>query len=91
MRKQFIIASLVFLASFPVSVSAAAVDCSRVNRELRSGRWPEDVALGMGITLADVKHCQDEPAASKPPASAPAGQRTAPKSGPSGTKPAPSR
>lgn len=53
----------VALIAATVSASPAAVNCAAVNRDLKLGRWPEDIAESMGITLSDVKNCRDKGAA----------------------------
>lgn len=68
MSKRILIVAFAVAALLPAGASAAAVNCNIVNRELKLGKWPADVALGMGITLAEVKSCKDKPAA--PPRSA---------------------
>lgn len=71
--RTWILAAAIGVAALVAATEAApAVDCNRVNRELKLGRWPEDVALGMGITLADVNRCKDAPVTSQPrPATSP--------------------
>jgi hypothetical protein len=83
MSKRILIVAFAIAAVLPATASAAAINCNIVNRELKLGKWPADVALGMGITLADVKSCKDKPAApvrSAPPArsASPASKQTTP-------------
>ena len=62
MRKSILVAFTAALV-FPAASALATGDCNIVNRELRLGKWPEDVALGMGLTLAEVKQCREQPTA----------------------------
>ena len=59
MRKSIVSAfvSVALLATAAVP-ALAAVNCDLVNRDLKKGKWPEDIALSMGITLSQVKSCQ---------------------------------
>jgi hypothetical protein len=51
------------------TIASAATSCDAINRELKAGRWPVDVALDKGMTLAQVESCRkhDAPGASQKP------------------------
>jgi hypothetical protein len=81
MGKRILIVAFAVAAIVPATVSVAAVNCNIINRELKLGKWPADVALDQGVTLAEVKDCKDRPATSKSsttPKSGPAPKQTAP-------------
>lgn len=59
MPKRFLILPLT-LAFLAAATPSHAVSCDAVNRELKLGRWPEDTALAMGITLAEVNDCKSK-------------------------------
>ena len=52
---------------------AGAVNCGIVNKDLKMGRTPQDIAERMMISVDDVKKCQEE-AAKAAPAPAAAGE-----------------
>jgi hypothetical protein len=82
MGKGIFIALFAIAAIAPATASAAAVNCNIINRELKLGKWPADVALDQGVTLTEVKGCKDKPAvvqsSTPPPKSETAPKRTAP-------------
>jgi hypothetical protein len=81
MGKGILIVLFAVAAIAPATASAASVNCNVVNRELKLGKWPADVAVDQGVTLADVKRCKDKPAAvqsSTTPKTGTAPKRTAP-------------
>lgn len=89
MRKQ-ILATLgaIALITATAAPSLAAVNCGIVKKDLDRGRTPQDISERMGITVEDVKKCQEQagsgttapPAPGTPgapgtkPTAAPAGQ-----------------
>jgi hypothetical protein len=62
MRKKILVLSLAAAALLPASAAVATVNCNAVNRELRLGKWPADVALDLDVTLAEVQSCKNSPA-----------------------------
>jgi hypothetical protein len=65
MGKGILIVAFAVAAVVPATASVAAVNCNIINRELKLGKWPADVALDQGVTLADVKDCKAKPAAAQ--------------------------
>jgi hypothetical protein len=67
MRTRSLVAPLgiaILLAASPAL--AKTVNCDLVRKDLKMGQWPADIALQMGITLKDVKSCENAPATSSP-------------------------
>jgi hypothetical protein len=67
MRKKILAVPLAVTFVVTAGAPAFAVNCDQVNKERKMGRWPEDIALSMEITLADVKSCETKamPASSR--------------------------
>ena len=61
MSKRILVVTVAFAAVFSATAAAATVNCNVVNRELKLGKWPADVALGMGVTLSEVNRCKANP------------------------------
>jgi hypothetical protein len=59
MSKHFLFLALAIGLPAFLPAESLAVNCEVVRKDLKLGRWPEDVALGHGITLSQVKSCQD--------------------------------
>jgi hypothetical protein len=90
MSKHFLVLALAIGLPAFLPAESLAVNCEVVRKDLKLGRWPEDVALGHGITLSQVKSCQDsskQGSATPPPSNA----KPAPKSSSSSEKSSDSR
>ena len=77
MKKIILAAPLaIAVSAFVASPGLAAVNCNMVNKHIEHGKKPEDVAELMGISIKEVKTCQEQNNTNPNPAAA---KDTAPK------------